>query len=53
MFVLVLGRVQAEEEAMEWHQWASVGCCGIDGEETTVVVFQVQVLGSREFLFQS
>ena len=53
IFVLVLGRVQVEEEAMEWHHWVGVGCCGINRGEMAVFVFQVQVLGSREFLCRS
>jgi len=49
IFLLVLGRVQVEEEAMEWHHWVGVGCCSFDWGEMAVFVFQVQVLGLREF----
>jgi len=52
IFVLELGRVHVEEEAMERLWWVGVGCCGIDEGETVVCLVQVRVLESREFLVQ-
>jgi len=50
IFLLGLGRVQVEEEAMERQRWVGVGCCGSNGGNTAVVGVRVPVLESREFL---
>jgi len=39
IFVLVLKRVQVEEEAMEWHQWDGVGCSSIEWGEAAFFAF--------------